>query len=311
MLDIENLQENNGSVGNSPAATAYFALDVSPGNESALRYLHSVVKDGGAPFVAPFEIFERLWILWNIMITGALDANICMTMKPLLDYLESHWLRDRGIGFSSSFTPEDGDDTAVGFEILSYFGREVDIEAVLSYEENDHFRCFHLEANPSIDTNIHMLGAFKAAGFNRGHPLVEKVIKFILQTRINENYWLDKWNVSPYYTTSHAIIQSRGYDDELCKQSIEWILNTQQLNGSWGFYGFPTAEETAYCIQALTIWEKYGGKVPKERIKQSSYWLKQNSHPPYPSLWIGKSLYCPELLVKASIESALRLAGSY
>lgn len=310
MLDTDNLQEINGSVGNSPAATAYFALDVDPGNEAALSYLHRIINDnGGAPFVAPFEIFERIWVLWNIMLTGKLDDCTLALIKPHLDYIENHWHKKQGIGYSESYTPTDGDDTAVGYELLSYFGRKIDVEAIHNYEEDNHFRCFQLEVNPSTDVNIHMLGAFRAAGYEKNHPSVRKAINFIRKTRIDRKYWLDKWNASPYYTTAHAIILGRGYDDELCKQSVEWMLDTQKSDGSWGFHGFSTAEETSYCIQALSLWSQYGGNLPKGRIEQAAFWLKNNSKPPYPSLWIGKSLYCPELLVKASIESALSLAG--
>src|SRR5512144_818090 len=39
MLDIENLQESNGSVGVSPSATAYFAAYIKRGDEASLKYL--------------------------------------------------------------------------------------------------------------------------------------------------------------------------------------------------------------------------------------------------------------------------------
>jgi len=154
-----------------------------------------------------------------------------------------------------------------------------------------------------------MLGAFRAAGLDKNHPLVKKAINFIKKTRIRGEFWLDKWHASPYYTTSHAIILGRGYDDELCKQSVQWMLDTQNSDGSWGFYGFSTAEETAYCIQALSIWERYGGKIPAGRIHQAKFWLENNLDYPYPHLWIGKSLYCPDFLVNVAIFSALRLSG--
>jgi hypothetical protein len=89
---------------------------------------------------------------------------------------------------------------------------------------------------------------------------------------------------------------------------VSWILETQKPNGSWGFYNFSTAEETAYCLQALILWKRYGGKIPAGRIEQGSYWLANNCLPPYPPFWIDKSLYCPELLVQSSILSALALA---
>jgi halimadienyl-diphosphate synthase len=41
LLDLERLQEINGSVGYSPAATAYFALYVQPEDPAALNYLRS------------------------------------------------------------------------------------------------------------------------------------------------------------------------------------------------------------------------------------------------------------------------------
>ena len=67
MLDIGNLQESNGSVGLSPSATAYFATYIKKGDEPSLQYLRSVVKpEGGLPNVAPFDVFEIAWSLWNL-----------------------------------------------------------------------------------------------------------------------------------------------------------------------------------------------------------------------------------------------------
>src|SRR3990172_336962 len=42
MLDVNNLQEENGTVGHSPSATAYFVRDVCPGDIRGLEYLHKV-----------------------------------------------------------------------------------------------------------------------------------------------------------------------------------------------------------------------------------------------------------------------------
>ena len=89
------------------------------------------------------------------------------------------------------------------------------------------------------------------------------------------------------------------------------MLKTQKSDGSWGFYHFSTAEETAYCLQALIMWQRYGGKVRKGSIEQANIWLSKNFEPPYPPLWIDKSLYCPDTLVRASILSALVLAEEH
>jgi hypothetical protein len=65
MLDVENLQESNGSVGVSPSATAYFATYIKKGDTASLKYLRDTIKpDGGMPNVAPFDVFEIAWALW-------------------------------------------------------------------------------------------------------------------------------------------------------------------------------------------------------------------------------------------------------
>ncbi|MCK7519724.1 MAG: hypothetical protein MZV64_19365 [Ignavibacteriales bacterium] len=83
MLDIENLQESNGSVGVSPAASAYFASYVKKGDPASLTYLNSTIKpDGGFPNAAPFDIFEIAWSLWNL----GLIPEIKVTAKTKTTY---------------------------------------------------------------------------------------------------------------------------------------------------------------------------------------------------------------------------------
>lgn len=311
LLDIENLQEHNGSVGCSPSATAYFALYVKPGDSQALGYLHPIAsaRNGGAPTLSPIETFELIWVLWNLNLTELVNQNkeIADLCCGHLDLLERQWKPGKGLGFSENFTLTDGDDTSVAYELLSKYGRKPELEAVLQYEEENWFRCFQYEANPSVDVNVHVLGALKQAGYHRLNPSVRKALSFIRSKRIAGQYWLDKWHLSPSYTTAHTIIAARGYDDKLCEESVKWIIETQKSNGAWGFFNRPTAEETAYCIQALASWQKYSGQSFSEQIKRAGQWLSKNCEPPYPPLWMDKSLYCPEILVKSCILSALAL----
>ena len=193
------------------------------------------------------------------------------------------------------------------FDSLSQFGRKVDLGTLLSFEGADYFRCYNLEITPSIGANVHMLGALRNAGLGIDHPSITKITEFLRQARRGNSYWLDKWHTSPYYITSHAIISLKGVDDGLCRDAVEWILDTRNENGAWGYYGQPTAEETAYCIQALKLWEKYGGKIPAGVVEGSEAWLSDHVEPPYPPLWISKALYCPELVVRTTILCALAL----
>jgi len=222
LLDIEHLQELNGSVGASPSATAHFALYVRPGDQAAIDYLSPIVqsRNGGAPTLSPIEMFERIWVLWNLSITSLYQRNkdIADLCDTHLDYIEKHWKPGQGVGFSEYFSLPDADDTSVAYEILSKFGRKPELGAVLQYEERDWFRCFHYEANPSVDVNIHVLGALQQAGCDKSDPSVQKALNFIRSKRLFKEYWLDKWNLSPYYTTAHSIISVSCYDYQLCKE---------------------------------------------------------------------------------------------
>ena len=312
LLDIENLQELNGSVGNSPSATAYFAMKVRLGDDRAMGYLREAInkKDGGAPTLFPIELFERNWVLWNLSLANLQNtsAETNTLFQKHLDFLENYWQPKKGLGFSNSYSLTDSDDTAIGFELLSRNGRQADISALLGYEEEQWFRCFQLEANPSIDVNIHALNALRQAGYKAHHRPIQKIISFIRSWQQPEKYWFDKWHISPYYTTAHIVICCRGYDNSLCEDAIGWILESQKADGSWGFFGSSTAEETAYCIQALCIWKNHGAKLPRGRVELAKDWLIRHIESPHPALWIDKSLYRPELLIRSVILSALKLA---
>jgi len=309
MLEVESLQESNGSVANSPSATAYFATYLRPGDTSAINYLKSrVLLDGGVPDFAPIDVFEIAWCLWNLNLIP-LDNKISQALIQLnLDMLITAWNPKNGIGTCSRGTIRDSDDTAVVFDVFSQFGTTLDIQAILHYEEKTHFRCFSLEANPSLSANIHVLGALRRFGYDLSHSAVQKILNLLRVTQSPTGYWLEKWHSSPYYATSHAILACAGCDDSMVQKAIQWILETQNPEGAWGHYGFPTQEETAYCLQALLIWKRLGGRVDNERIKLGRMWLVQHGDESCKPLWIGKGLYCPELVVHSAVLSALSLS---
>lgn len=308
MLDVENLQESNGSVGVSPSATAYFATYIKKGDEASLKYLRNITNaDGGMPNVAPFDVFEIAWTLWNLSLIP--DLGHAEKLKSHLDFLSKAWQPKVGIGFAAGYSVKDSDDTGLVYETLLRYGIEKDLASVLAYEEEDHFRCFDLEVNPSISANIHVLGALAQARLDRKNTAVQKTLSFLRKSRdIHLPFWADKWHSSPYYATAHAIIACAGIDNELVGESVEWILKTQNRNGSWGTY-LSTAEETAYAIQALWVWDQKVASIPKGVLKNGARWLKENMDNTYPPLWIGKCLYSPNLVIRSAVISALALAG--
>lgn len=308
LLDVDNLQEADGSISFSPSATAYYALYVHRGDAKAIEYLRRVTANGSVPNVAPFDIFETAWALWNLNLAGV-DGDVQALYEPHLDFLEDAWLPGRGAGFAANYSPKDADGTSVVFEVLDHFGRSVDVDAILHYESPFYFRCFDIESTPSVSANIHVLAGLRQAGLEPSHPAVQKVLYFLKTVRMHRPFWLDKWHASPYYPTTHAIIASTGYVDEMAVEAVDWILSTQEADGSWGYYDLSTAEETAYCLQALAIWSRLNGGVPSDVLERGSQWLKRHLDPPYPPLWIGKCLYCPVLVVRSAVLSALLMAN--
>jgi hypothetical protein len=136
------------------------------------------------------------------------------------------------------------------------------------------------------------------------HPAVQKIGKFLHNRRNSSSIWIDKWHSSPYYATSLAVIVCTGYMNELVEEAVEWMTATQNADGSWGYF-LPTAEETAYCLKALLKWHQQGSNVPRDVLTRGTAWLAQHITPPYTPLWLSKSLYCPTLVVRSAILSAL------
>ncbi|MBN1565625.1 MAG: cyclase [Anaerolineae bacterium] len=309
LLDVDHLQEANGSVGHSPSATAFFALHVRPDDPAAMNYLRNATTDsGGMPVIWPFDVFEPAWTLWNFSLLDEQNNTLIELSQRHLDFLENAWDPTIGIGQAAGFTPKDGDDTGLIYEVLKAYGRAVNPEPIFYYEEDDYYRCFALESNPSISTNVHILSALRAAGLPKEHPSVQKVISFLQRTQTIRLFWFDKWHSSPYYPTAHLIIASAGYADELVDNAVYWTIETQNQDGSWGYY-MPTAEETAYCLQALTIWKRSGHPVPDDVLQRGAAWLQHHMDHPLPPLWIGKCLYVPVYVVRSAILSALMLVA--
>jgi halimadienyl-diphosphate synthase len=306
LFDLSNLQERDGSIGYSPAATAYYLLHIAPQDENARSWLRTVFHAGGAPNVGPITVFEPAWIIWNLATAGWETPQFHELSRPFIESMEAGWDRDRGIGTAFAWQLTDSDDTAMVYDVLARFRKAPGIKPLLNYETETHFRCFPLEKNPSISANIHILGAMRQAGYLPNDPRVEKIIQFLFTQQHEEGYWLDKWHASPMYVTARLIINSLSYRQDLLPAAINWMLKAQRRDGSWGYYG-ATLEETAYCLQALALSRQAGWPVPRERLAAAAAWLRREQERLLPPLWIGKSLYSPPLVIRSAILSALIL----
>ena len=307
LLDADNLQAPNGSVAFSPSATAFFTKYVRP-DAAADAYLNGVIDSCGAtPYVGPIEIFDRGWVLWNLSLIPDLAEGYRAEIEAHAKVLIGEWQPGEGIASAVGLPLLDGDDTAVVFAALQRLGHTLDVEAVLSYKSAFHFRCYPLESDPSTSTNVHVLDALRQSSLPAEHVGVRTALTFLKRTQTANLFWLDKWHASPYYPTAHAVIALAGLADHVAEGAVEWILSTQRGDGSWGWY-MPSAEETAYALQALAIWGQ-AHDVPRDALERGRDWLQEHGDPPYPKLWIGKCLYTPILPVKAAVVSAHHLVA--
>ena len=307
-LDLDktgSLQESNGSIGVSPSATAYFLIK-QPNNGAARRYIAEIARVYGnkAPQVFPFDVFETAWSLWNLFVAES-DGRIQQNAQHVYD-LKALWERERGAGFSSVYSVVDADVSAMVLRVLRLAGLDPDPGPLYRFEQEDYFICYSFERNPSTSANIHALEALK--GIDR--CCSSKVAKWLRSVQVDSSYWMDKWHASPYYPTAHAVIALIGADCNLAKSAVQWILDTQQPDGCWGYYGRTTVEETAYCLQALSLYDRCVEPVNREALVRGREGLLAHRYE-MPALWIGKCLYTPVRVVESAVCSALVMTRPY
>jgi halimadienyl-diphosphate synthase len=302
---VARLRSANGSIHDSPSATA-FAEAAVQGTPQGRAYLNEVVRryNGTAPGFTPLELFEIIWILYHISLVVDLKS-LRPTVAAFIAHLQQAWTK-RGVGFSITFPIPDPDDTALAFKILSDLEIYQDPTVFEVYEFGDHFQCYPLERNISLDVHIHIVDALKeTADFPRRDDLLLKALN-ILGRDLTTEYIVDKWHVSPYYSTAHAILSLTGLSDQVIQKQIKWLLNTQHEDGRWTFYpACPKAaiEETAHTLLALmTVFEKRGN-IPFGVIERGIRYLEKHyrSAEELPALWINKVLYNPYHIVETVI----------
>jgi halimadienyl-diphosphate synthase len=274
----------------------------------SLNYLRGLVKpDEGIPNVGPIDTFEIAWALNVLRLAGAITPDH-PEVKRVTTTLWNAWSQEKGIGFSSFYSLSDLDDTATAFAVLRWAGYPANSSVFERFEEEDHFLCFPAEADPSLGAHVRALMAIRMAPEHPKYEAwIEKMLHLIRRYDLYGLFYFDKWHSSPYYMRSTAIYALHGVENPLAKECVHWMLRTQLDDGGWGYYGKSTAEETAYCLQALLYWERYfpGSCTPTRIEAAASYLLNHIGDEHFPTLWIGKCLYTPPKVVQASVIAAL------
>jgi prenyltransferase beta subunit len=253
----------------------------------------------------PFDVFETAWVIDNFLKTKLPVQN---HYSQKLDGLYSIW-NDHGISMSKLYDFQDLDDTATVFYLFRKTNHEVDAKVLEMYEDTTHFNCYPSERSASPIVNIRVLKAINDySEYNRRDEVIEKIIKFLYQEQKEHSHWIDKWNISPFYCTGQAIEAIGELDSKLTEKAVDWILDSQNIDGSWGLND-GTQEETSYAVLALLWYHLNIEKIDTSIINSGLNYLENNyQNDDYPELWLGKGLYCPFNVVKASIIAAMFLS---
>jgi halimadienyl-diphosphate synthase len=301
----DDVLEANHSVATSPAATAAY-LFIRPDN-GALNYLQQIMgADGSIPSLAPIDIFEIVWSL-NHLFRLEIVCPDNPAVKALLDYLWQYWSPVTGLHFSTYFRICDLDITSASFMLLRWGGYPVRGDVFEYFEMDDHFCTYRAESNPSPSAHLRLLLALQMCPEHPKQPAwLQKAVSAIQRYDENGSYWWDKWHVSPYYVSNLAIRALKEIAPELAISRLNWIIKTQNDDGGWGYLDHSTAEETAYCVEALLLWNDTVAPVDPIVLKQGIKFLRFHGlTQTYTPLWINKGLFTPHNIVRSAILSSL------
>jgi halimadienyl-diphosphate synthase len=314
-VDVNRLQgaiASNGSLGNSPAATAYYLLR-NPTDSRAWAYLEGLrTARDHITYLYPFRTFELTWVLNNLAFCGLPITDL--VGPEVWEGLRSE-LGENGLGLDPTFGIPNGDITAVSIQLLIQAGYDIDPLVLTRFEDKRKriFRTFDYERNASVGTNAHALKALHLLpDYPARREAQEQIVLLLIDGRTYDTYWVDKWHISPYYATAHVLVtllQGDYYMPYFCQPAMEWFLHTQHDDGSWGFFQDGTAEETAYALTALLYYHRHKPVNPEILHQAAAYLARtyQGTQSKYPELWIGKCLYGPDDVVRSAILSALIL----
>lgn len=301
-LDIErlinNFQVENGSISNSPSASAFCLIACKD------RQLESERVTRLRDYVESLNPFNKE--------VGILDQVPHFVTSWLLLYIDHSYgepipntesitalratLAEQGklvsVAGDSTF-PGDMDTTAcaiIGLNLPTAERARI-MSAFEDMFHEDHYITFRYERTPSVTTNVHAVAAWPE------NPHAPVILDWIAKEMTRqEDLPHCKWHSSPFYTLGEI---GRLFADiphpqaqSLARRAGYSLLDHQLANGSWGWQG-STVQETSCAVLALDKLRKANiirADLIDRPIRQAGAYLSTGATD-YRSLWIGKSLY--------------------
>ncbi|MEV0742869.1 prenyltransferase/squalene oxidase repeat-containing protein [Streptomyces sp. NPDC050549] len=301
----------NGTMGNSIASTA--AYYSATGNPQSLQFLQSVqAEDGSFPEFHPAELLEKLWVLHHLH-----RARLLRDPSQYVTWLREVLGETGLVAFSPSFPAPDSDNSSMSLVLLHGFAPAYDsskqLHGLLAFENPTNFADYPYARQTSLTPNARVLQALLKQP-DRYRPQIDKVLQYVLGEQHADGKWCDYWNVSPHYGTAHVAFSlttpglSRSIIAEPLNKAYQWLMRSQHRSGVWGF-GDGTPEETAYAVLTLDAMADAGMPVDHRVWNNAAVYLREHlDDPSHPSLWIGKALYSPNLIVRSGWLAAYAIA---
>ncbi|WP_372412388.1 prenyltransferase/squalene oxidase repeat-containing protein [Streptomyces luteireticuli] len=301
-----------GGIGASPAASAAWLAaggSAQPGSRVVRRYLRRAMQQHGGPLpcVWPAAVFERAWVL-----NWLLHSGISLPVPPHLRRGLRESLGPEGAATALGLPP-DADTTSMVLATLTLLDEPLAPTALLRYELDTHFCTWPGEQGQSVTTNAHVLEALGLyvlacpAEKRRYARLIRKVSGWLRDRQLDSGAWDDRWHASPYYATFSAALALHRFgvpDAASSTRTVQWLMETQHDDGSWGIWG-GTAEETAYAVLLLARLPASGDARCQNALNRARPHLActtpASGHPP---LWHDKDLYTPNAIVSAALLAA-------
>lgn len=298
--DISKQVGENGSIGNSPSASAAVLMAEGKG----LEYITSILKKYGnyVPTLYPLEVFERVWVLDHVVNTD-LTHSLQEWVIPHVSYLDKLW-SETGLSMSKYFPTSDIDDTCVGYSILKGYGIEKPLSVFEAYEFDSGFFCYPGEMNGSISHLSNLVKTlYNEQDSELGAHLYDKAFKQLSSLITSSNLFKDKWNISKYYILSRlpkALIHTRK---DIRDIATELVFSSQNKDGSWGMEN-SSIEETSYVVSFLL--NSFPVNRDLKKILHSAFtFLLRNYWKEQSNTWIGKVLYTPYNIRNMAILTSL------
>jgi len=292
----------NGSIGSSPASTT--ALMKRSPNAEGMNYLNrsfDMQGNGGVVAFNDYSIMNRAFTLYNLMRVG---MPITRIIRQAALALKEQWT-SAGVAFSPNFPVPDVDDTAVALWVMRKTGvlkGTEGLDTLRAYWDDDHFRTYPFESDPSTVANAHVLDALNTFPSSaKVDEMREGTLGFLKSRMVNGDHWTgEKFYLSDIHATAHIASAVGTWEDQTARRGIDWLEKQRKQNNLWGI-GSGTAEETAYALTATILHSQEVENLDIEHLRSSAEEIRRAIDSKNdPDIWIAKTLFSPTDIVRSA-----------